>query len=130
VSAVLAGRNESPRQMDSVSGVPPSAAPFVQRLEGLDLSIEKATERTPDRHRYHVFLEETLVDSFRGLPAAQERFRKLRDESGWKPPDREQLTAEEKLRRQQAAKDRLDYLEYWGTSHQFRGGGKPKRRQR
>jgi hypothetical protein len=110
--------------------MPPSDKPFVQRLDGTDLSIEKATDRTPDRSRYHVFRGADIVGAFRSLPPALALFRELRDESGWTPPNPPKLTTEEQARREREAQDRLDYLEYWGTSHRFRGGGKPKRRQR
>lgn len=110
--------------------MPRPAGPYVQRLEGLDLSIERATHRTPDDQRYHVLRGATVVGSFRSLGAAQRSFRELRDASGWEPTPREELSPDERLRREKAAKDRLDYLDYWGSSHQFRGGGRPKRRQR
>lgn len=107
-----------------------AAGPYVQRLDGLDLTIEKATERTPDRSRYHVFEDGRLIESFRSLASAQELFRRLRDDRGWVPRERLDLDPEEQMRRQKEAQDRLDYLEYWGTSHKHRGGGKPRRRQR
>lgn len=108
----------------------PSPTSYVQRLPGVELTIEKATGRTPDTLHYHVFQGNQIVGSFRGLPRAQELFRELRDASGWTPPKAEDLPPEERLLREKAAKDRLDYLEYWSSSHQFRGGGRPRRRQR
>ncbi len=105
--------------------MPPSAAPFVQRLEGLDLSIEKGTERTTDRYRYHVFFLGQLIESARSLPKAQAVFRRLRDENGWQPPPREQLSPEEKLERHRAAIDRLDHLEYWGRRTSSAAAGDP-----
>lgn len=104
--------------------------PFVQRLDGVDLTIEQGTDRAPDRRKFHVFLDGQLEGSFASLPGATTLFRQLRDQSGWEPPAPPALSSEDQLTRERAARDRLAYLEYWGTSHQFRGGGKPKRRQR
>ena len=107
----------------------PRVEPFLQRLEGFDLSIERATDRSPDRRRYHVFLDGRLVDWFRSLRDAPDSFRRLRDESGWVAPDRAQLSPAERLERQRADTERLDYLEYWGTSHQHRARWNPRRRK-
>ncbi len=59
---------------------------YVQRLEGLDLTIERATARTPDKRRYHVFLNGELKGSHVRLAAAQAEFKHLRDAAGWQPP--------------------------------------------
>jgi hypothetical protein len=102
--------------------------PFVQSLAGLDLTIEQATERTPDRKGFHVFRNGELAGSHKTLLAAQGQFRKLRDESGWAPPAKPELTPEEMLVREREAHQRVAHLEYWSTSHKFRGGGRPKRK--
>jgi hypothetical protein len=104
------------------------AEPFVQRIAGLNLTIEQATERTPDRTKFHVFHDGELVGSHRKLPAAQVQFKELRDASGWQPPPKEELTTEELLIREREAHQRLAHMEYWATSHRFRGGGRPKRK--
>lgn len=83
------------------SAVSPDATPYTQRIAGLDLAIEKGTERTPDKHRYHVILNGELVATFRSLPQAQAEFKRLRDESGWKPPERAVDPAEVRRRQQQ-----------------------------
>ena len=59
--------------------------PYVQSLAGIDLTIEQATERTPDEKLFHVFYNGEVVRSYKKLPAAQEHFRKIRDESDWQP---------------------------------------------
>jgi hypothetical protein len=110
--------------------VPDRPDAYIQRLDGLDLRIEKATDRAPDDDRYHVFRDGELLNSFRSLTQAQALFRQLRDDSGWRPPERADLTPKEKLGREKLARDRLHYLDYWGSSHKFRGGGRPKRKQR
>lgn len=102
---------------------------YVQTLAEVGLAVERATERTPDQTQFHVFRNEELVASFRKLPEAQRLFAKLKDESGWTPAGR-QLTAEEKLEHEKAIQDRMAYQEYWSQSHKFRGGGRPRRKQR
>lgn len=102
--------------------------PFVQRLEGLDLTIEQATDRTPDVRGFHVFLDGELVGSHKTLKGAQEQFRKLRDESGWTPPAKAELTPTEMMIKEREAHQRLAHFEYWSNSASFRGGGRPKRK--
>lgn len=102
--------------------------PYKQMLPGLDLTIEKATERTPDSRDYHVILGGRIVASHRRLPAAQEVFRRLRDESGWTPPERVELSPEEKLVRDRELTQRTAHLEYWSQAHKFSRGGRPKRK--
>lgn len=104
------------------------AEPFVQRLAGIDLTIEQATERTPDKTKFHVFYNGELVGSHGKLPAAQAQFKKIRDDSGWTPPPKPEYTAEEMMIREREAHQRIAHLEYWATSHKFRGGGRPKRK--
>jgi len=107
---------------------PAVAEPYVQSLVGIDLTIEQATERTPDQRGFHVFYNGELVGSHKRLPSAQEQFRKIRDESGWKPPPKPELSSEEMLIREREAHQRIAHLEYWSSSHNFRGGGRPKRK--
>jgi hypothetical protein len=102
--------------------------PFVQRLPGIDLTIEQATERAPDKSGFHVFHKGELVGSHKKLQPAQAQFKQLRDESGWAPPPKPELTAEEMLVREREAYQRVAHLEYWSSSHKFRGGGRPKRK--
>ena len=100
--------------------------PYVQRLAGIDLTIEQATGRTPDDKLFHVFYNGELVGSHKRLPRAQEQFKKLRDESGWEPPPKPDLTPEEMLVREREMHQRVARMEHWTTSHKFRGGGRPK----
>jgi hypothetical protein len=101
---------------------------YTQRLEAIELTIEKATERTPDTKQFHVFLGDELKGSFKKLPEAQKLFARLKEESGWKPPPREQLSLQEQLSRERELHQRTAYMEYWSSSHKFRGGGRPKRK--
>lgn len=104
------------------------ADPFVQRIAGIDLTIEQATARAPDKKRFHIFHNGELVGSHKTLPAAQAQFRKVRDESGWTPPPKPELSPEEMMLREREMHQRVAHLEYWATSHKFRGGGRPKRK--
>ncbi len=101
---------------------------YKQQLAGLNLTIERATDRTPDRRQFHVFYNDELKGSFKKLPEAQRLFARLRDESGWKPPEKEKLSPEEQLVREREMHQRVAHLEYWSQSHKFRGGGRPKRK--
>jgi hypothetical protein len=98
----------------------------MQRIDGLELTIEQATDRTPDEKLFHVFYNGELVGLHKRLPAAQEQFKKLRDESGWQPPAKEELTPAERMAREMH--QRVAHMEYGATSHKFRGGGRPKRK--
>jgi hypothetical protein len=104
------------------------AVGYLQKLEGLDLTIEQATQRTPDKRLFHVFLNGELAGSSQKLSDAQKRFRRLRDQSGWQPPPKAELTPEEMLVREREMQQRAAHLEYWATSHKFGGGGRPKRK--
>lgn len=101
---------------------------YVQRLSGLSLTIEKATGRTPDKQRYHVFLDDQIAGSFRRLADAQTLFRKLRDESDWAPPERSEPDAQERLRRENEARHIDAKREYWGQAAKARGYGMGKYR--
>lgn len=100
---------------------------YVQRLDGLDLSIERSTGRTPDTNKYHVFQDGSLVESFKRLNDAQQLFRALRDASDWEPPPKAEIDAGERLRAEHEANYRLKYAEYWSNASAFRPG--PARRK-
>ena len=102
---------------------------YVQTLPEVGIAIERATERTPDDTQFHVFRGDEHVAAFKKLPDAQRLFTDLRDKSGWSPSV-EQLTPEERVEREKAIQDRMAYQEYWSSSHKFRGGGRPRRKQR
>jgi hypothetical protein len=101
---------------------------YSQRLDAIGLTIERATDRTPDTRQFHVFYGDELQGSFKKLPEAQKLFRRLKEESGWKPPPKEELTPEEMLVREREAHQRVAHLEYGSSSHMFRGGGRPRRK--
>jgi hypothetical protein len=101
---------------------------YKQQIQGLDLTIERATERTPDSKQFHVFFNGEVRGSFRKLDQAQKLFVRLRDESGWKAPANEKRSPEEQLIFEREMHQRMAHMEYWSNSHKFRGGGKPKRK--
>jgi hypothetical protein len=68
------------------------ADPYVQRLAGIELTIEQATERTPDEKLFHVFYNGELVGSHKRLAVAQKQFKKIRGESGWQRPPKSELS--------------------------------------
>jgi hypothetical protein len=93
---------------------------YIQRLPAVDLAIERATERTPDRSRYYVFRGDEVVGAFRRLPDAQGRFREIRDNSGWKAPERASDPVE-RLKREKAAQERHRQMEHWHRVSRRRG---------
>lgn len=101
---------------------------YKQQIQGLDLTIEKATERTPDSGQFHVFLHGEVKGSFKKLTQAQALFAELRQASGWKPPSPDKRSPEEQLMFEREMHQRMAHMEYWSNSHKFRGGGKPKRK--
>jgi hypothetical protein len=107
------------RQLDS----------YVQRLQDFDISLESATERTPDRTQYHVFVGDQLVGSFKRIKDAQTAFRQAATDAGWRPSSKERDPGEI-LAREREAQDRAAYEDYWGSATSFRRSGRPRRRQR
>lgn len=103
--------------------------PYVQRLPDFDISLERATERTPDQTRYHLFVGARLVGSFKRIKEAQAAFRQAATEAGWRPTSTVK-DPNEILAREKAARDRAAYEDYWGSATSFRRSGRPRRRQR
>jgi hypothetical protein len=61
-----------------------SGEPYRQTLPDLDLSIERFTDRVPTDGRWYILRAGEPVGRFRSLSAAQEAWRKIVRESGWK----------------------------------------------
>ncbi len=103
--------------------------PYRQQLPAIDLSIEQATDRTPDAKLFYVFYRGDEVGRHRRLQAAQEQFKQLRTDSGWTPPERvDDRTPAQKIADEREAVQASAFAEYWGNSHKYRGGGRPKRK--
>lgn len=97
-----------------------SADSYRQYIPDLNLSIERYTEQTPNDGKYYVLQNGEVLGSFRSLKQAQEIFKKVVQESGYKPspPKRSKTTSELMTERYMEAKEL-----YWADSHRYRGGG-------
>jgi hypothetical protein len=62
-----------------------SKEPYRQVLPDLELSIERFTENVPADGQWHLLRSGAVVGRFRSLKAAQEAWREIVRESGWKP---------------------------------------------
>ena len=95
---------------------------YRQYIPDLDLSIERYTEAVPSDGKYHVLRNGEIFGSFRYLKQAQDAFRKLVQESGFKPnPSRSKGSASQTMTDQYLETKEL----YWADSykHRPRGGG-------
>ena len=101
---------------------------YRQVLAEIGLSIERATERTPDQRLFYVFLNGESLGSHRTLAAAQKQFLKARDEAGWKPPERH-LDPEGAIARDKEFAARAEYQEFWRGAARDRGGYATKRKR-
>jgi hypothetical protein len=63
--------------------------PYRQVLPDLELSIERFTDSVPADGRWHVLKSGREVGRFRSLKAAQEAWREIIRESGWRPGRRD-----------------------------------------
>lgn len=108
-------------------GTSDSAAPASERyrqgLPGIDLYIERSTERVPADGWFHVLLCGEVLGSFRTLRSAQRCYRQQQDALGYLPPVCESPSADELLRREDLERDLLRSASYWAESHLFSGGG-------
>ena len=93
---------------------------YRQFIPDLALSIERATGEVPDDGKYHVLHDGASVGAFRSLKAAQVEFRRIVEESGYRPapPDSGKTTSEMMTDRYMEAKDL-----YWASSHRYRQRG-------
>lgn len=51
----------------------------------LNLSIEKNTEQVPNDGKYYIVRDGHAIEGFRSLKKAEEKFKQLVEESGYKP---------------------------------------------
>jgi hypothetical protein len=93
---------------------------YRQTLPDLDLSIERATESTPDTSKYHVIRSGEVVSSYRFLREAKKTFRKIVEESGYSPPP----VSPGKSHSEMMTERYMESKEiYWANSHKYRAGG-------
>ena len=93
---------------------------YRQYIPDLDLSIERYTEAVPSDGKYHVLRKGAIVGSFRQLKQAQEAFRKLVQESGFKPKPLKRSGSAAQLMTDQYL-DAKDL--YWADSYKHRPKG-------
>jgi hypothetical protein len=90
-------------------------------LPNLNLSIEKNTKNVPNDGKFHVVHQGHIVGSYRHVKKAEEKFRQMINELGYKP----EATIVEK--RSAAEEDIERYLEskdlYWADSYRHNAGG-------
>ena len=96
---------------------------YRQGLPGIDLYIERGTDRVPADGRFYIVLRGETVGSFRSLRAALRRYREQQGLLGYAPPSGEGATAFERLRHEDLERDLLRSASYWAESHRFTGGG-------
>lgn len=75
-------------------------SPYRQRLPELGLSLEKATDRSPDPRGWFIFRGEELVGRYPSKAKAREAWQTLLTEAGWQPKMR-QIDPVEAMRREQ-----------------------------
>ena len=94
---------------------------FRQSVPPIGLSIERHTPNVPSDGWYHVVLQGAIKGSFRQKRQAEQLYRSILAESGYKPPKVDR-TAE----RNETVERYLDDIEgYWLDSHKHvRRGGK------
>ena len=93
---------------------------YRQYIPDLNLSIERHTERVQSDGKYHVLRNGETLGSFRSLKQAQDVFRKVVQDSGYKPsaPKRSKTPFDIMTEQYMEAKEL-----YWADSHKYRGGG-------
>ena len=95
---------------------------YRQFILNLNLSIERNTGQVPSDGRYYIVREGHVIESFRSIKKAQEKFQQLVKESGYKPEvttlAKPRSPSEEGLERYLDAKD-----VYWAESYKYRGKG-------
>ncbi len=94
---------------------------YRQYIPELQLSIERSTETVPKDGKFYVIREGHVLGRFRSLKQAQELFRQVVQETGFKPKQ------EERAGKSAAELDVDRYLDtkeaYWADSYKHRGGG-------
>jgi hypothetical protein len=96
---------------------------------GVDVSVQRHTDKVPSDGRYYLIKEGEVVKSFRVKGHAIKAFRALLEELGYEPPSKnEKVDSEEILR---AEIDDIEFYRsatYWSRSHEYRDGGKLRHR--
>jgi hypothetical protein len=94
---------------------------YRQFIPEIDLSIERNTSKVPPDGRFHIVKSGRIIESFRSRKRAEERFRQLVAEEGFKPkiPQGEQVSPlDESIERYTMAKD-----VFWAEGPKYRKTG-------
>jgi len=87
----------------------------------IDLSIERNTSKVPADGNFHIVKSGVVIQSFRSRKLAEERFRQLVTESGFRPkiPESTEMSPiNESIERYAMAKDI-----FWGEGPKYRSRG-------
>lgn len=90
-------------------------------ISKIDLSIEKNTGNVPHDGKFHIVKEGGVIHSFRNRKLAEEKFKQLLTESGFKPVQTHPAKVnplDESLERYAMAKDI-----FWAEGPKYRKGG-------
>ena len=70
---------------------------YKQSIPKLSLSIERGTSKVPNDGKFHLLQDNKVIESFRLMKNAEERFRQLVSASGYKPeiPTTEKTSVDE-----------------------------------
>ncbi len=109
--------------MTSQQSAAPLGGRYKQGVPAIDLFIERDTERVPCDHRYHVVERGAVVASFRTLRAAQRRYQERLQALNYTPAPAEQVSVDERLRKENLERDLLRSASYWAESYRYGGGG-------
>ena len=98
---------------------------FKMLADGLDISLQQYTNDVPNDGKYYLLKGKEIIKSYRGKSQAIKAFRTYLKEVGYEPPDsKKDVDAKDLLN---SEKDDMEFYRsemYWGSSHQYRSGGK------
>ncbi|MEE9199613.1 MAG: hypothetical protein V3U26_07455, partial [Dehalococcoidia bacterium] len=97
------------------------ATSYRHLLPSLELSIERNTSKVPNDDLFYLVKGDAVIGKYRYLKKAEEAFRALVKESGYRPPKEK---PQNKSAGELSIEQYLDSKElYWAESHRFRGQG-------
>jgi len=94
------------------------SGPYRHFIPKLELAIERYTSRVPNDGKYYIISHGQIIEDYRSLKKAEERFRELVEGSGFVPEDNTSTELdpnEESLQRYLSSKDI-----YWYESWKYR----------
>jgi hypothetical protein len=99
-------------------------ASYKHFLPQLNLSIERNTRNVPSDNKFYLLRDGAIIGNYRSLKKAEEEFRRLVEQSGFKPevPAKQVNPLDESVERYQMAKDA-----FWAEGPKYRPKGGPGR---